>query len=105
MDLSFLAVTNKLGACDFSTEKLCDLEVHKPYKLLSIKALNTCFGRRVVVQLEGIQGSIYLPERFKALTDEELEVLRSTVNLHLVYKGKKTLSNGRSANEIEFIVL
>lgn len=105
MDLSILAAVNKLGACDFSTERLGDLELHKPYKVLAIKTLTTCFGRRVVVQLEGLEGFIYLPERFKTLTDEEVEVLRLTSNLRIVYKGKKTLPNGRSANEIEFIAM
>lgn len=100
-----LSTVNKLGACEFSTEKLSDLEIHKPYKIQAIKVVNTCFGRRIVVELEGIEGVIYLPERFKGMSEDEVEVLTSTQNICLIYKGKKTLPNGRMANEIEFIVL
>lgn len=105
MDLSILTAVNKLGSCDFSTEKLSELEVQKPYKVLTIKALNTCYGRRIVIQLKEVEGFIYLPERFKAMSDQEVEVLSGTLNLHLVYKGKKTLPNGRTANDLEFLTL
>lgn len=105
MELSVLQNINKLGACDFSVEKLSQLEPYQPYKVVSIKAVNTCFGRRVVVSLENIEGHVYLPERFKALTEEEIESLRSIPKLNLVYKGKKILANGRSANDVEFITL
>lgn len=105
MDLSVLASINQIGACDFTTEKLSSLEENKKYRVLNIRALDTCFGRRIVVKLESIDGHVYLPERFKALADEEVELLSTTENLNLIYKGKKTLHNGRQANEVEFIIL
>lgn len=105
MDSSVLAAINQLGACDFSTEKLSELEPHKKYKVLNIRAVGTCYGRRIVVKLEEVEGFVYLPERFKALTEEEVAILASTENLQLIYKGKKTLANGRTANDIEFVVI
>lgn len=96
---------NKLGACDFQYEKLSSLRLNHPYKLLSIEAQNTQFGRRVTVLLEGIDGVIFLPERFKNLTDEEIQLFKIESRLHLLYKGKKQLLHGRTAHEVELIQL
>lgn len=104
MDLYLLDNVNKLGACDFPTVKLSELEEHKLYKIESIKAIKTCFGRRIIIKVENIDGHIYLPERFNALTDQELVALESE-ELQVIYKGKKTLPNQRVANVLEFVVL
>lgn len=103
MDL--LQTTNKLGACDFTTEKLSELEQNRPYRLLNINSTTTVFGRRIIASLEEVGGIVYLPERFKALSEEDLEELMKIPNLHMVYKGKKLLQNGRTAHEVEFLSL
>lgn len=103
MDL--LQTTNKLGACDFTTEKISELEQNRPYRLLHINSTGTIYGRRIIVSLEEVDGIVYLPERFKALSEEDLEELMKIPNLHMIYKGKKILQNGRTAHEIEFVSL
>lgn len=103
MDL--LQTCNKLGACDFSTEKLSELEQNRPYQVIQISSTTTTFGRRIIVSLAQVTGIVYLPERFKALTDKDLEELMKIPNLHMVYKGKKALQNGRTAHDLEFISL
>lgn len=81
-----LSALNELGASEFPTEKLSDLEIHKPYTIQAIKGVNACFGRRIVVELEDIEGVIYLPERLKGVSYDEVEMLTSTQNLCMVYK-------------------
>lgn len=102
---SFLENINKLGACDFSAEKLTSLECHKPYKIKDIYGLETTYGRRIVAVLEGVEGVVYLPERFKLLADTDVEQMKKNNKLHLIYKGKKELTKGRTANEVEFAEL
>lgn len=103
MDL--LQTFNKLGACDFTTEKLSELDLHKPYRVNLIQSTTTTFGRRIIISLSEVEGIIYLPERFKALSDEDLESLLKIPNLHMIYKGKKSIQNGRTAHELEFVSL
>lgn len=105
MESSSFQNFNKLGACDTPLQKLTNLKIQQPYKLLGLQSVQTTYGRRITVSLEGVDGVVYLPERFKNISDAELEAIREEPNLHLVYKGKKILPNGRSANDIELVKL
>ncbi|CAG9773441.1 unnamed protein product [Ceutorhynchus assimilis] len=96
---------NNVAAFNFATLKLCDLEQNKPYRVQQIQALQTVHGRRVIVDLPEIQKIVFLPERFKCLTNEEIDSLNKQKSIHLVYKGKKTLTSGKVANDLEFLEL
>lgn len=92
---------NKLGAFEFETVTFKDLEKDKPYKIGIFRSLDTVYGRRILVELLELEKYIFLPERFKSMTESEIEVA-NTKNLLMIFKGLKQLENNRMANEIEF---
>lgn len=96
---------NELGALDFQTIKLADLEQHKPFRINRAFAVQTIHGRRILVHLATLNKYVYLPERFQTLQGTDLEQINNNPKMALVYKGKKELENGRTANEIQFIEL
>nr|CAD7399271.1 unnamed protein product [Timema cristinae] len=61
------------------------IKVGRGYRITSIKTLNTRFGRRVLVVLDG-NCNVWLPNHFLLLTDAQVEDT-AKVELMLVYKG------------------
>lgn len=100
-----LGTFNKWGASELTTEKLSELELNRPYQINLIHSTTISFGERIIVSQSEVEGSVYLPERFKALSVEDLESLLKIPNLNMVYKEKMLLPNGRTAHELESMSL
>lgn len=77
---------NKLNSVQAFTEKVVlryvDLIIGKNYHIQEVKAVNTRYGRKIVVETE--ENTIFLPERYNILDDEEIENLKKMCNETLV---------------------
>ena len=78
-------IFNNLGVCSFDPKKLSDLHPHIKYAVKELRSVETVFGRRVVCELMDGK-SIFLPSRFKIMTDTQLQELSGGKSL-LVYEG------------------
>jgi len=80
--------------------KLSDLKIHNPYKISSLKKIDTKYGERVSALLEH-RYMLLLPQRFVNCISE-LDIDKYDGEMYMIYKGKKTLDNGKSIHWIEF---
>lgn len=74
------------GGGSKTTLRLSSLEQGEKYPILSARRTTTKFGAAVVAYLK--ESKIFLPARFSALSDEELEFLNSGT-VALIYRGRK----------------
>lgn len=80
-----------------------DLKINQPYIYRNVKKVATKFGDRIVCEFETF--SVFLPERFAKLTQEQIATLNGG-NVGIIFRGTKNMSGGReSANLVEFKVI
>ena len=99
---SFLAQLNTPTFVAFS--KLGDLTLGKPYLIVSAKLINTKYGKKVSVLLEG-NIKVILPTRYTTLAESSdsklLEYLESG-KIYMIYRGIKT-SGSFKMHDLEFL--
>ena len=100
-DFTFLINTSG-GSYEYEFKKLCDLEIDKLYKTSNFTILKTKYGNKLSVILDEELKMIF-PDRFMNIvkTDKDLENLNSK-SYNLIYKGERSLNNGKFIHEIKF---
>lgn len=103
-----LKVINSIGTLNFETIKIDEVPINKPIEIERLFFTYTVFGKRLVAELGCCEGTsqyqgkhLFLPERFKHLTEDELQKI-TEAKYKLISKGLKKLDNGRFARIIEF---
>lgn len=96
-----LSTLNFLGKLDYEVVKLVEIEVNKKFTISQFRAVDTVYGRRVLVVFEDGK-AVWLPERFKDLSDDYIEGLNKGKKVVFIYKGKRNIASGREINDVEF---
>ena len=99
--MSKLTLLNFLGKLDYEVVKLSDLTIDQKLQISQFRAVETVYGRRVLVVFDDGK-AVWLPERFKDLLDEYLEGLNKGKKVVFIYRGKRKITSGRDINDIEF---
>ena len=96
-----MSLLNFLGKLDYEVVKLTDIVINQTIPISQFRAVETVYGRRVLIVLEEGK-AVWLPERFKDLTDEYLEGLNKGKKLLFIFRGKRSIASGREINDVEF---
>jgi hypothetical protein len=79
-----------------------DLTVYLDYPISQFVAVNTKLGRKIILSFDD-GTSIWLPDRFKNLTDDFIQSINEGDEKYVMeYKGMKRLSGSREMHHIVF---
>lgn len=98
--MNTLETLNFLGSLSFEVIKYPELEVNKKIPIQQFKAVDTVYGRRILVVFVD-RRAVWLPERFQDLSTDFLQKL-NTEKFDFIYKGRTKIPTGREINDIEF---
>lgn len=106
---------NSIGALKFETIPLGELPLNKKFNIQRLFLIDTSFGKRLVCELGNFESenqlgedisefsgkNVFLPERFKTLTEYEIHQIVAR-KYKLISKGLQKMANGKVARIIEF---
>ena len=92
---------NFLGKLDYEVIKLSGIAINSRLVISQFRSVETVYGRRILALFDDGK-AVWLPERFKDLSEEFLTSVNKGKKIILIYLGKRKIATGREINDIEF---